>query len=360
MYLVALAIEPLTGWDVRWIIIGTGLLVTLYTLLGGIEAVIWTDAVQSLVLSLGICMAIGIIVWQMPEGPNQIFHTAQIDEKFSWGSFGPDMTRPTFWVVLVYGLFINLTNFGIDQSYVQRYATAKSERDAAGSVWLGCLLYIPISALLFFVGTALYAFYRALPERIPADVAADQVFPYFIVHEFPVGMTGLLIASILAAAMSSVDSSLNSSATLIYEDWYKRFRNKQPTPKQSMRVLHFSTLAFGCVGTVAALAMIGAKSVLDVWWQIAGMFSGGMLGLFLLGMLAPRATRSAALPATLLGILLIVWLSLSKTTFWPEPLQFLANPLHDYLTIVVGTCALLLVGFVLMLLSGKSGANGLR
>jgi solute:Na+ symporter, SSS family len=344
MYLVALAVEPLTGWDVRLIIIGTGTLVTLYTMMGGIEAVIWTDAIQSVVLTVGLLLAIAIIAVGMPESPAQIMDIGASNSKFSLGSYSFDFTTSTVWVVFIYGLFINLTNFGIDQSYIQRYATAESEQAAKRSVWLGALLYVPISALLFFVGTALFAFYQAAPGKLPSDLAADQVFPHFIVHEFPLGVTGLLIASILAAAMSSVDSSLNSSATLIYEDWYKRRVNPEPTERQSMRVLYAATLAFGLAGTASAMAMIGAKSVLDVWWNIAGLSSGAMLGLFLLGMLSPAATQRAAWPATLAGIMTLAWLSLSKTQYWPEQLRGIANPLHDQMTVVIGAGVLLAVG----------------
>ncbi len=344
MYLVALAVAPLTGWDVRWIIIGTGAMVTLYTLLGGIEAVIWTDAIQSVVLTLGIIASIGLICWHIPGGLLGVISTSAEQHKFSLGSLSLSLTSSTFWMVLVYGLFINLQNFGIDQAYVQRYIAAKSDVEANKSVWLGALLYVPISALLFFVGTSLFAFYEAMPERLPAGIAADQVFPHFIVHEFPDGLTGLLIASILAAAMSSVDSSLNSSATLVYEDWYKRLFNHVPSERQAMTVLYGATLTFGGIGTVAALAMLGAESALDIWWKMAGIFSGGMLGLFLLGILAPRAGKNAAFPATVLGLLLIIWLSVSPTDLWPESLAAYRNPLHSNLTIVLGTSLLLLTG----------------
>lgn len=347
MYLVALAVAPLTGWDVRWIIVGTGVLVTAYTLLGGIEAVIWTDALQSVVLTAGILATIILIGWRMPEGPIQIFDIASEHKKFSLGSLSASISESTFWAVLVYGLFINLQNFGIDQAYVQRYITAKSDTQAQASVWLGALLYVPISALLFFVGTALFAFYHSMPERLPAETPPDQVFPHFIVAEFPAGLTGLLIASILAAAMSSVDSSLNSSATLIYEDWYKRLVRRVPSERQSMRVLYVATLVFGIVGTCAALAMVGARSVLDTWWSMAGIFSGGMLGLFLLGMLSRTAGMRAAVPATLVGVLAIVWLSLSSTPLWPASLAGLRNPLHTNWTIVLGTSALLVTGLMI-------------
>ena len=292
LYLVALALAPLTGWSVSTIIIVTGILVTIYTLIGGIEAVIWTDVVQSLVLTIGIFLCLGIIFSGMPEGAGQVLDIAKSSDKFSLGSFGATLNEPTFWVILLFGLFINLQNFGIDQSYVQRYATAESDRAAKKSVWLGALLYVPISGLLFLIGTGLFAFYQAQPELLPqGGIKADQVFPHFIATELPVGVTGLLVAAVLAAAMSSVDSSLNGSATLTWCDLVKRFSKKTPSEKFGMRVLQLSTIGFGIIGTGAALAMIGVKSALDNWWKISGIFSGGILGLFLLGLIVQRAKK---------------------------------------------------------------------
>ncbi len=164
MYLVALGLQPLTGWEVRSIIMITGLLVTTYTMLGGIEAVIRTDAIQSVVLTIGAVLCLGLILWRLPEGPGQVFEIARGQGKFSLGSLSPDLTQSTFWVVLLFGFVINLQNFGIDQSYVQRYHTAVDERAAVHSVWIGALLYLPISGLLFFIGTALFAFYGQYPD----------------------------------------------------------------------------------------------------------------------------------------------------------------------------------------------------
>jgi len=317
MYLVALALEPLTGWPVLAIIAVTGVLVTVYTLIGGIEAVIWTDVMQSLVLTTGAILCVLLLLFGMPEGPAQVFRIAAQGNKFSLGSFGVSLTQPTFWVVLTYGLVMNLQNFGIDQSFVQRYITAKSDQAAVRSVWLGALLYLPISALLFFIGTALFAFYTAQPELLPATLnpleTPDEVFPHFIVSELPAGVTGLLIAAVFAAAMSSVDSSLNCSATLFLQDIYKRYirRKADVGERESMWVLYLTTLVWGAAGTMTAMAMIHVKSALDAWWQLAGIFSGGMLGLFLLGLIAHRAKNAAAATGVVIGVLIILWMSLS-------------------------------------------------
>lgn len=350
LYLVALALSPLLGIDIGMIIIAVGVMVTVYTLLGGIEAVIWTDVVQSIVLTLGIVVSVAVLWFNMPGGSDRLFEIAAADDKFSLGGFGPSLTDSTFWVVLVYGLVINLQNFGIDQSFVQRYATAKSDADAAKSVWMGAWLYIPVSAALFFIGTALFAFYSdasgVLPVNQEGAVSQDDVFPFFIVHELPTGMTGLLIAAVVAAAMSSVDSSLNSSATLVLRDVYQRYVNRDATERDSMRVLYATTIVFGAVGTGAGLLMIGQKSALDTWWKLAGIFSGGMLGLFLLGLIS-RARNPAAITAVAIGVAAILWMSISATDTWPGEWNHLAFGLHSLLVTVIGTLTILLVGMMI-------------
>ena len=149
-----------------------------------------------------------------------------------WGS-------ETFWVCLIYGIFINMQNYGIDQNYIQRYITARDHRDAVRSTLFGSLLYVPVSFLFFLIGTALYAYYHARPDLLPAEIAArpDQILPFFIVKGLPVGITGLLSAAIFAAGMSTVSTSLNSGATIILEDYYKRFVDPQVQDSRALRVL---------------------------------------------------------------------------------------------------------------------------
>jgi len=389
LYLVSLALAPLTGWEMTTIVLVTGALVTIYTLLGGIEAVIWTDVVQSIVLVGGALLCVIVMLIEMPGGPDQLFQIAAENDKFSLGGFSvapetftaPD---PTFWMVLVYALFINLKNFGIDQSFVQRYVTAKSDRDAKQSVWLGTLLFPVVSALFFFMGTGLFSLYQATPElrdevrrqaatdqladegiavteaaisqralTLDDSQFADKVLPHFIVRKLPIGIAGLLIAAVFAAAMSSVDTSLNSSATLVLCDVYERYINPETTERQSMLVLYGATLVFGVAGTsvAVALALANIESALDVWWILEGIFTGGMLGLFLLGLLSRRAGNPQAIFAAVAGLLIIAWMALSQQDFWPESWSGFANPLHSFMTIVIGTTSIVLIGMLAGLLT---------
>lgn len=339
LYLVALTMTTFTGFSIQTIIIVTGVLVIIYTILGGIEAVIWTDAIQTIVLVVGAIISIAVLLFDVPGGFSKIVDVAANHSKFSLGSFGSSLAEPTFWVVLIYGITINLQNFGIDQGYIQRYIAARSGKDARISVWMGALSYIPISAMFFFIGTALFVFYNLQPDLLPASISGDSVFPYFIVNELPVGLTGLIIAALFAAAMSTIDSSLNSSATIILQDIYKRYIRPNASDRESMRVLYGATLLWGVIGTGMALAMIGAESALDTWWEYASIFSGGMLGLFLLGLIS-RAKNPAAVTGVICGVLMILWMSVSSG--W----AVFSSPFHNFLAIVFGTLVILLVGIL--------------
>lgn len=363
MYLVALAFSPLTGWSMRELILVVGVIVVVYSMLGGITAVIWADVVQSIVLIGGAVACVVVLLTGMPEGPGQLFAIAQEHGKFSLGSFTLAFSTSTFWVVLLYGVCMNLTNFGIDQSYVQRYHTARSEAEARRSVWGGGLLYLPVSAFFLFIGTGLFAFYTARPERLPVHLnfakEADKVFPHFIVAELPVGLTGLVIAAIFAAAQSTMSSTLNCSATLISCDIYRRHFRPKADEKSMMWVLRGSTLVVGLLGTLTALAMINSKSALDVWWEWSGIVGGGVLGLFLLGMIARKAQNAAGVTGVSAGILVIIWMTVSTKDFWPPAWAGWKSPFHSFMTAVVGTSTILLTGFLLtLMLKPRSGRAG--
>jgi SSS family solute:Na+ symporter len=346
LFLVALALEPLTGWNVVTIIVITGLLVTVYVAAGGVEAAIWTDVVQGVILTLGTLVCAVVLLAGMPGGPAELFAVAESHGKFALGSFDPEPYTANFWVVFVYGVVINLQNFGIDQSYVQRYQTANSLPAARHSLWLGALTYMPVSALFLFIGTALYAYYNAQPQLLPEALrtaeAADRVFPYFIVAQLPAGLTGLVIAALFAAAQSTLSTSINSSATVIATDFYRRLLRPQCAERAQLRVLRVTSVALGLLGTGAALLMISIQSTLDAWWNLAGIFSGGMLGLFLLGALSRRAGSVQAGVGMVLGLLVLCWAALS-----PQLGLAWANPFHAFMTTVMGTLTIFLVGIVL-------------
>lgn len=358
MYLLALPTNALLGWDIGTIIIVTGVFVIIYAAMGGIEAVIWTDAIQGIVLIGGAIACLLFIMFSMPQGPMQIVEVGQSFNKFSLGSFGLNFKESTFWGILIYGLFINLQNFGIDQNYVQRYMCAKTEKEAIKSTWMGSLLYVPVSLLFFLIGTALFAYYKVQPELLPQELqgleAADRIFPYFIVEALPIGMTGLLIASIFAAGMSTISTSINSSATVILTDHFKKYHKDKISSKMEFRILTGAAILMGLLSIAVALAMTNVKSALDAWWALSSVFSGGVLGLFLLSFLSKRVQRFEAGIAVIVGIIVIAWMSLTPVFLTEGEWQEFSNPLHVNLTIVLGTCVIFLTGFLLSLIIKKN------
>ncbi len=342
-YLMALPMSVLLDWNIYFIIAVTGLAVTCYTFVGGIVAVIWTNAVQTVVLIVGAVLCAAIMVFSVPDGISGIMDVAMQNNKFSLGSMSlTNLAESTFFVMLVYGLFINLQNFGIDQNYVQTYLTAKSDREAEKGLWIGGMIYLPLSAVFFFIGTALFCYYQAFPNLLPAEYAnkPDYVFPYFMVTAIPIGFKGLLIAAIFAAAMSTISTSLTSSATIILTDYYKRYFDKNASERRSMFVLRLTTVIWGALGTLIALAFTKATNALDAWWVLAGIFSGGMLGLFVLGLVSKKAGMFSGALGVIVGVSIIVWMSLAPYVSWMPKCPF-----HAYLIPVFGTSAVFVVGF---------------
>ncbi|HVU55909.1 MAG TPA: sodium:solute symporter [Puia sp.] len=370
---ISLTLQALTGYSMETIMLVTGICIILYTVMGGMEAVIWTEVVQGVIKTLGAVLIFYMIVTNIPGGVSRVMEIGFKDSKFSMGSFSPDLGQATFWVVLLYGFFINLNNFGMDQNYVQRYHTATSEKQASRSVWLCVWIYVPASLLFFVIGSCLYAYYQTYPsmlEPIKLQAAAerlargassseiarlaatlkpsdygDKVMPHFMVTMLPTGVVGLIVSAVLSAAMSTISSGMNASATVFCEDIYKRYFRPDAGDKRNMRVLHQATVIFGLLGMGAGIAMIGVKSILDIWWQLAGISAGGMLGLFLLGILSKRTGNMEAIAATVIGIVIIVWMTASYLL--PEGYAFLRNPLHANMVIVVGTLAIFLSGTLL-------------
>lgn len=434
LYLMALPMQVIFGWNIYTILIVTGICVTLYSFVGGILAVIWTDAIQAIVLTAGAIISLGVMLYKMPGGVGRMVEVALEHDKFSHGSFGFQLDESTFWVVLAFGVVTNLQNFGIDQSYIQRYVASSSEAEARRGLWLGGLLYVPVSALFFFIGTALFVFYKAdqvavshASANIPASANAsagevskpgendldqvrwlvarqqllqegmasddpelarrateiapdislaevgDRVFPHFIARHLPPGLTGLLVAAVFAAAMSTVSTSLNSSATLVMSDYYRRMFRPHASQRELMLTLYMATIAWGAMGTGLALVLVQmTENALDVWWALAGIFGGGMTGLFLLGMIS-RATRNrAAIAGVTLGVLVIFWLSLPKlveigaklpvgsppqrlAVMLDANLGYWMSPLHTSLVPVIGTLVILLTGMAVTTLTGRGG-----
>lgn len=364
-YGIALTLNALVGINMQLTIICLGMSIIAYTVLGGMQAVIWTEVVQAIIKTIGALIIIGIIVFQIDF--STIIEVATQQNKISLGSTDFDFSTNSIIVVFLYGFFINLSNFGIDQNYIQRYHAAQNVKDAAKSVWLCALYYVPISALFFFIGTALFVFYEQNPTLIAelkqqvsiskgisiAELKVsdygDQVLPFFMKTQIPKGILGIILAALLSAAMSTISSGMNSSATVFLKDIYLRYIQKDVSSKKQLWVLHFATIGVGVLGIVFGISMIGVKSLLDVWWKLSGIFASGMLGIFLLGYLVKNVQNWQAIFATIVGVILVAFITFKN--FLPS---YLVVNLDTKMTVVVGTMSIVFTGFVLNQLFKKS------
>lgn len=338
LYLLALPVHSLTGWSVSMIIIITGFLVLIYASIGGIKAVVYTDAIQGFILISGALLCFILLIGQIDGGFTGFLSRGINTGKMSLGQLQFSFTDSSFWLILLYGFFINLQNFGADQSYIQRYIGAKTDRDARKSVWMGSLLYIPVSLLFFMIGTALWFYYQPKGGVLPPDLQADQILPFYIVNELPAGIKGLLIAAILSAGMSTVSTSVNSSATILLEDFYKR--NRELNDQQALSFLRISSASMALLSILVGLMFMGVNSALDIWWALASVFSGGILGLILLGQFSVKVNNRAAKWAVTAGVTFILYTSIGA--LFPEIKSIYG--LHPNFVIVISTLLILGVG----------------
>jgi len=357
LYLVALLLSVFVTWNIGLVILAIGLVTIIYTLLGGMEAVIWTDVVQSVIMIAGIgfcAVSLSVHIFSTPE---PLIGAAIDNNKFSFGSLDLSLSSRTIWVMIIYGVTENLRNLMADQNFVQKYSSVPTEQDAKRSIWIAMLIYIPLTAVFLYIGTALFAFYTQSKELVnvpgmvseQGNIIGDRVFPYFIATQLPVGLKGLIIAAIIAAAMSTVDSALNCSATVSLLDFYKRYFNPEIGDRASVVFLRLATAVWGLLGTGFALLMIRARSVLDVWWQISGIFGGGILGLFILSLLRVRLSLWQGLVSVAVSIAVMSWGTFARnlTPSW----RWAQCDLEGIIIGAVGTLALMMVAVVFGLIN---------
>ena len=363
LYLVALTVSSMTGWRIDYIILIVGTLTTLYTLRGGLEGVIWTDFVQGIVLWVGIAVSLGFLLFLPPGGPAAVFETAARNAKFSLGNGSFNFAKPTIPVLILYGFFWYLQKFTADQTVVQRYLVAKTDRAAWKGVALGSLLCVPVWSLFMLIGTCTWSFYQLTGEKLPAYVnKADRVFPHFLATHLPSAFSGVIMAALLGAAMCALASDLNSLASVGVEDIYRLIRPLSDD-RRRLRAGKYIVAGCGALCIAAAIALSRTPgSALSTWYTVSAMASGGLAGLFLLAFLTSRASRRGVLAGIVIMLLFTLWASLTlpdKRVIDLRPFNF---PWHDYMVGVVGHILLFVTGYgaSLILPDAESGDERLR
>jgi solute:Na+ symporter, SSS family len=317
LFLAATVLQHLTGWSIAGAIVTVAAITVFYTFLGGMKAVIWTDVIQFSVYIVGALVALAILAAKLPGGWTALIQSADAAGKFRLLDFSFDLTRPyTFWAGLIGGMVLNTATHGADQMMVQRYLSARSQRQAATALVASGFVIIIQFALFLFIGVSLWVFYRAFPPST-AMARPDDVFTYFIVHYLPTGVLGLVIAAIFSAAMGTLAGSLNSSASTIVNDLYRPFTGRNDE-RHLMRVARAMTVLWG--GVLMAVAF-GAShledNIVNYALTIAGFVSGILLGLFLLGILTRRVGQSAAMVGVLAGLSAVTYAKFGTELAFP-------------------------------------------
>ena len=346
-YLLALTVSSMTGWNTDRLVIVVGVITIAYTLIGGIEAVVWADVLQGFALWIGIAICLGYLLFLPPGGPSALFHLAWASHKIKLGSMAPDLTKPTFLVLSIYGFFYYLQRYTADQTVVQRFLVAKSDRAALRGLMLGGLLCVPVWSLFMLIGTLCWAFYKLSSETLPSYInKADGVFPYFITTHIPAGLAGLFMAALFGAAMANLSSDLNSLAAIGVEDYYRAIRPNS-TQRQRLFVAKIIVAIAGVLCMVVATVLAHTAGVaLSLWYTVSAIVAGGLAGLFLLAFLSERTSATAAYIGIAISILFTAWATLTQNNgkiwnLWP--FNF---PLHDYMIGVIAHLVLLSTGYL--------------
>jgi SSS family solute:Na+ symporter len=320
LFLVSLPIQFLTGAPIEWVIIGAGLFIAFYTIAGGIEAVIWTDVIQAVILVLGGVGCFFLIALDLPGGFGQIIEIGAAHDKFSLGSFDWNLHERTFWTVAILGIVNWLMIYSGDQNMVQRYAAARSMREARKATAIYSAIALPMWIMFFFVGTSLFVYYMTFPDPNVADLAADQVLPYFILTKVPTGVAGIVIAAVLAAAMSSLDSGINAISTVSVIDLMKPYLAKNRDDRYYLRTARI------IAGLVTIIIILGAivfsriekESMNDVSLIVTSLFGGCLMGLFVLGFFSRKVDGLSATLAMTVAVLFNIYIGLGLMDILPR------------------------------------------
>lgn len=323
LFLTALVLQIVLGLDLTISVILLGLITIIYTLVGGAKSVIWNDGIQFVIYMLGAVAAFSVIISHMPGGLPALLQFAEQSDKFRLFDFDFSLTKPsmTFWSGVAGGAFLTAATHGTDQLMVQRYLSARCQRDAALSLGFSGLIVFLQFAVFLCIGIALAGFFTQIPGPNPlADGHGDRLFAFFIVNYMPLGLTGLTLAAVFAAAMSTLSSSLNSSATALITDIWLPLRKREISQARQLRAGRIATAAFGVLQvTIATLVgVIGTteSTVFNVL-KIAGFASGPVLGLYLLAVAGTRVKQPAALMGFVVGVTGLSVVAVGTDLYWP-------------------------------------------
>ena len=362
LFLVALLIHEFSGWPPFVCIVIAGVCVSFYTIMGGFEAVVWTDVVQTIVLLFGGLVCLYVIIGEIPGGLGEIISTASEAGKFKlaeWDvatqqpaetSWGFSISKKTALMMLLVGFINWMYEYCCNQNVVQRYCASRSLKDARKAMWICCWSSIPIWGFFMFLGTALWVYYGVynVTDETTAmmlgtgGAKGDQILPYFIFNKLPMGIAGLVIAAVLAAAMSSLDSSINAISTVLITDLVKPYMKSNESDEYYLKLAH--KLAIG----TSVIMIIGAwifytnqsKTAQDTYNILVSLTAGGLFSLYFLGFVTKSGNGRSIMFAILFTFLFSLYRGLEGIGIVPE------LPIDGYYTSIVGNIIMFVLGLI--------------
>ncbi len=344
LYLPALALQAVTRIDPIVCILLMGFVSVVYSAMGGIEAVVWTDTVQTFVLLGGALLSLILIILKLDEGLATFIATASGNCKFNFVEFDFSSTSymvPAIWVIIIGGIFQHISSYTADQSVIQRYMTTDTEKNAGRSILINGLLAVPACLIFFAVGTGLYVYYRHFPQQMDPTFKADAIFPLFIATRMPPVVAGLVVAGVFAAAQSTLSTSMNSLSTTLIIDFVKPL-NLCRGDTACLRLARVLTVLLGSLGTGIAILFVitDVFDIFNMYITILGLFMGVLCGMFLLGMFSRRATSGGCLGGACISAAISLWLTFGSG--WG---------IHGYLYPAISVTLCFTSGYLLSLLS---------
>ncbi len=346
LFLTALVLQIVLGLDLTVSVMFIGAVTILYTFIGGAKSVIWNDCIQFVIYMLGAAAAAYIIVGETPGGIDQLMQFAGAENKLQIFDFDTSLIKPgmTFWAGLAGGAFLTAATHGTDQMMVQRYLSAKSRADASLALGISGFIVLAQFAVFLLIGIGLASLFGIGTNSAGVDMKNDQLLAYFVVNYMPIGLLGFTLAAVFAAAMSTLSSSLNSSAAAFINDIYLPTRKSELDERTKLRASRIATITFGIVQTGIAIAfgMIGSnESIVANVLKISGFAAGPVLGLYFLGVFVPRIRQREALTGFVVGIVV-----LSTIAY--------ATPVHWAWYALTGTLATMMAGRIALVLTDNN------
>ncbi|PYQ40823.1 MAG: sodium:solute symporter [Acidobacteria bacterium] len=365
LFLLGQLTHELTGLSPEASILVAGLFVGGYTAVGGIEAVVWTDVAETVILTVGGVACLAVVLWKVPGGLSEIVATAWAHGKLSFSDLGPDgalhpttmrltLTEKSVSMMLLVGLGHWLTEYACNQNMVQKYCASASTREARRALWIGCAWMLPLWISFQFLGTALWVFFQRHPTPtstgiLAGTVTAERIVPHFVVTQLPAGFKGLVVAGVLAAAMSTLNSALNAIATVGVVDVYRRHVSQRRDDRHYLLVARSLSWLATVAMVAGALLLLEArtKTLEDAAIRLIALTSGGLLGLYLLGFLTRRGDGRSAALAIGATLVLSLYRAVSPAPWFPDVLRVAPlDAVHGYYTALLAHAVMFGVGWM--------------